>query len=57
MSFGGENVSKVTLKNFESQEEIDEKKRRRQEEWEKVRKPDDPLGKYSSIFLFICALS
>ncbi|XP_041375389.1 PSME3-interacting protein-like isoform X2 [Gigantopelta aegis] len=43
MSFGGQNVSKVTLKNFESQGEIDEKKRQRQEEWEKVRKADDPL--------------
>lgn len=32
-----------TLKKFESQGEIDEKKRKRQEEWEKVRKPEDPV--------------
>ena len=34
----------ISLKNFESQSEVDEKKRKRQEEWEKVRKPEDPEG-------------
>lgn len=32
-----------TLKKFESQGEIDEKKKKRQEEWDKVRKPEDPV--------------
>ena len=29
---------------FVSTKELDEARRRRQEEWEKVRKPDDPAG-------------
>ena len=33
-----------TLKKFETAGEIEEKKKKRQEEWEKVRKPDDPEG-------------
>lgn len=41
MSFGSQ--SSMQLKKFESQGEVDEKKRKRQEEWERVRKPDDPL--------------
>ena len=32
-------------KKFVSQDEIEDQKRKRQEEWEKVRKPDQPLGK------------
>ena len=31
---------------FVSQSEVDEKRRKRQEEWEQKRKPDDPLGKF-----------
>lgn len=31
-----------SLKKFETENEIEEKKKKRQEEWEKVRKPDDP---------------
>lgn len=30
---------------FVSESELDEKRKKRQEEWEKVRKPDDPEGK------------
>lgn len=41
-NFQSANVSGLNLKKFESQNEIDEKKRVRQEEWEKVRKPDEP---------------
>ena len=33
-----------SLKKFETENEIEDKKRKRQEEWEKVRKPDEPLG-------------
>lgn len=29
---------------FVSESELDEKRKKRQEEWEKVRKPDDPEG-------------
>lgn len=29
---------------FVSEAELDEKRKKRQEEWEKVRKPDDPEG-------------
>ncbi|KAH3772069.1 PSME3-interacting protein-like [Dreissena polymorpha] len=44
MSFSASSVTGagISLKNFESQSEVDEKKRKRQEEWEKVRKPEDP---------------
>jgi hypothetical protein len=48
MSFSSSSGSAVpgfTLKKFESQNEVEEKKQKRQEEWEKVRKPDDPEGK------------
>lgn len=30
---------------FVSESELEEKRKKRQEEWEKVRKPDDPEGK------------
>ncbi|XP_052819017.1 PSME3-interacting protein-like [Mya arenaria] len=42
MSFSASSISGLGVKKFESQTEVDEKKRLRQEEWEKVRKPDDP---------------
>jgi hypothetical protein len=29
---------------FVSQDKLDEKRQKRQEEWEKVRKPEDPKG-------------
>ena len=35
-----------SLKKFETADEVEEKKRKRQEEWEKVRQPDEPLGAY-----------
>lgn len=34
---------------FVSEAELDEKRKKRQEEWEKVRKPDDPEGKHTYI--------
>ncbi|EDO36594.1 predicted protein, partial [Nematostella vectensis] len=33
------------LKSFVSETEAEEIRKKRQEEWEKVRKPDDPIGK------------
>ena len=33
-----------TLRTFVSEKEIEEVKKRKQEEWERVRKPDQPLG-------------
>lgn len=33
---------------FVSESELDEKRKKRQEEWDKVRKPDDPEGKTST---------
>ncbi len=33
------------FKKFVTEDEIEDQKKKRQEEWEKVRKPDDPLGK------------
>lgn len=29
---------------FVSQREVDERNKKRQEEWERVRKPEDPIG-------------
>ncbi|ESO98264.1 hypothetical protein LOTGIDRAFT_231362 [Lottia gigantea] len=45
MSFGGNKPSSsgFEFKKFESAEEVEEKKKKRQEEWEKVRRPDQPL--------------
>ena len=34
------------FKSFVSEKEIDEIKQKRQEEWEKVRRPDQPLREY-----------
>ncbi|KAH8020207.1 hypothetical protein HPB51_025391 [Rhipicephalus microplus] len=45
MSFGG-STSQETIpkfKSFVSESELEEKRRKRQEEWEKVRKADDPV--------------
>lgn len=36
---------------FISETEIAEKRKARQEEWEKVRKPDQPLG---TLFFYLC---
>ncbi|XP_055955562.1 PSME3-interacting protein [Patella vulgata] len=45
MSFGGNQPSGsgFAFKQFESAEEVAEKKKKRQEDWERVRKPDEPL--------------
>jgi len=32
------------LNAFVSETELDEKRKKRQEEWERVRKPEDPVG-------------
>ncbi|GAV05241.1 hypothetical protein RvY_15404 [Ramazzottius varieornatus] len=42
MSFGG-SVPKEQFKSFVTETEIEEKRKVRQQEWEKVRKPDEPL--------------
>ena len=34
------------LNSFVTETELDEKRRKRQEEWERVRKPEDPVGKF-----------
>lgn len=38
-------ITKMSGVSFVSETEIDEIRQKRQEEWEKVRKEDDPLGK------------
>ena len=35
---------------FVSESELDEKRKKRQEEWEKVRKPEDPEGKNTNTY-------
>ena len=42
------------LMSFVTQEQAEELKKKRQEEWEKVRKPNDPLGKIE--YLHVCVL-
>ena len=42
MSFKKTNNSKI--KSFVTEEEAQDAKEKRQKEWERVRKPDDPLG-------------
>lgn len=44
MNLDSGSVPAFSVKKFESQGEVDEKRKKRQEEWEKVRKPDDPEG-------------
>ena len=41
---GGDDSNLVIKKRFVSEAELDERCKRRQEEWEKVRKPEDPEG-------------
>ena len=41
---GGDDSNLVIKKRFVSEAELDERRKRRQEEWEKVRKPEDPEG-------------
>lgn len=44
MAGGGTTGVDLTRK-FVSEAELDDRRKKRQEEWEKVRKPDDPEGK------------
>lgn len=46
MAGGGEAGTDLSRK-FVSEAELDERRKKRQEEWEKVRKPNDPEGKNS----------
>lgn len=46
MAGGGEAGVDLSRK-FVSEAELDKRRQQRQEEWEKVRKPDDPQGKSS----------
>uniref|UniRef100_A0A4W2BVS1 FAM192A/Fyv6 N-terminal domain-containing protein n=1 Tax=Bos indicus x Bos taurus TaxID=30522 RepID=A0A4W2BVS1_BOBOX len=39
---GGDDGNLVIKKRFVSEAELDERRKRRQEEWEKVQKPEDP---------------
>lgn len=39
----------ATFKSFISEKEVEEAKKKRQEEWEKVRRPDQPLGKVARL--------
>lgn len=42
---GGEGgTNSVINKRFVTEAELEERRKRRQEEWEKVRKPEDPEG-------------
>ena len=44
MSLGKDSDPVIGFKKFVSEEELEEARKKRQEEWEKVRKPDDPEG-------------
>ena len=43
-------ISTGGLNSFVSENDLEERRRKRQEEWEKVRKPDDPIGNIDSLF-------
>lgn len=42
---GAEGTGVDLSRKFVSEAELDERRKKRQEEWEKIRKPDDPEGK------------
>lgn len=44
---GGDDGNLVIKKRFVTEAELDERRKRRQEEWEKVRKPEDPEGTWA----------
>jgi len=44
MDGGDGSADLVINKRFVSEAELEERRKRRQEEWEKVRKPEDPEG-------------
>lgn len=54
---GGDDGNLVIKKRFVSEAELDERRKRRQEEWEKVRKPEDPEGKRAQSLAFSVMLS
>ena len=41
------------FKSFVTEKDVEEVKQKRQEEWEKVRRPDQPLGEYL-VYLYRC---
>jgi len=44
MDLGKETDTVMGFKKFVSADELEEARKKKQEEWEKVRKPDDPEG-------------
>lgn len=54
---GGEATNVDLSRKFVSETELDEKRKKRQEEWEKVRKPEDPEGKKIPKTTPCCSLS
>lgn len=56
MAGGGEAGVDLSRK-FVSEAELDKRRQKRQEEWEKVRKPDDPESKSCINFVQLISLS
>lgn len=54
---GGDDGNLVIKKRFVSEAELDERRKRRQEEWEKVRKPEDPEGMWAYSLVFSVTIS
>lgn len=54
---GGDDGNLVIKKRFVSEAELDERRKRRQEEWEKVRKPEDPEGTWAYTLAFSIIIS
>lgn len=54
---GGDDGNLVIKKRFVSEAELDERRKRRQEEWEKVRKPEDPEGTWAYTLAFSVIIS
>lgn len=54
---GGDDGNLVIKKRFVSEAELDERRKRRQEEWEKVRKPEDPEGTWVYTLAFSVIIS
>ena len=51
----GQNAAGMSFMKFVTQDEVDETRKKRQEDWEKKRKPDDPLGIYQSVISGYCS--
>ena len=43
-----------SFKSFITEKEVEEVKKKRQEEWERIRKPDQPLGKTLHVLNSVC---